>query len=282
VIELLVLDVGNTTVTAAWMAGGEAVERAVFPHANGLEGLTMFASVRRRIPAAVVGVNEVACARAISCLGDRLVRCAPTDFRAAAGNRCDPPESVGQDRLFNAAGVTSLPAVVVDAGTAITVDLVTADASGTPVFQGGSIAPGVGLSFRALHENTGRLPLVAPLEAGEVSSRGTNTEDAIRCGVVRGLAGLVERLVREVAVPPEGGGVSPRGTRPFGSGDRDGSGDGSGDPGRRRWRDGIPVTYLTGGDAALLQPYLDGDFVLDPDLMLRGIAVSACKAGGSP
>ncbi len=67
--------------------------------------------------------------------------------------------AVGQDRLLNALGAwtrAQQACVVIDAGTAVTVDFV----DGAGVFQGGAIAPGLNMMLRALHEHTAALPLL--------------------------------------------------------------------------------------------------------------------------
>jgi type III pantothenate kinase len=83
---------------------------------------------------------------------------------------------------------------VIDAGTAITYDLVTADAC----FVGGNIAPGLSLRFKALHEHTGRLPLVQP--DGDIPVVGYDTTTAIRSGVVLGLLGEIRNYIAELKV----------------------------------------------------------------------------------
>ena len=72
------------------------------------------------------------------------------------------PERVGLDRLAAAAAVNRLRspdrgAIIVDTGSAVTVDLVSADG----IFCGGAILPGIDMSARALHEFTDLLPLVS-------------------------------------------------------------------------------------------------------------------------
>jgi type III pantothenate kinase len=71
----------------------------------------------------------------------------------------DEPGSVGQDRLLDALGAFSRSnqaCVVIDAGTAVTVDFV----DGQGVFHGGAIAAGLAMMLDALHERTSRLPIV--------------------------------------------------------------------------------------------------------------------------
>jgi type III pantothenate kinase len=109
------------------------------------------------------------------------------------------PARVGTDRLLAALAARHRAGgacIVVDAGTAVTVDAV--DADGT--FLGGAIFPGPGLMARALADGTAQLPLV---EVGRefVPERaiGKNTEEAIRSGILGATAGAVERLLRDVA-----------------------------------------------------------------------------------
>ena len=111
------------------------------------------------------------------------------------------PERLGMDRLAAAVGAWSmaphegLPVLVVDAGTAITYDLVSAGGE----FLGGNIAPGIGIRLKSLHEHTGALPLVS--RDGETPLFGHDTQTAIRSGVIRGinheLEGYISALERE-------------------------------------------------------------------------------------
>lgn len=100
--------------------------------------------------------------------------------------RYSPRSSLGADRVAAAVGASVIcrgaAALVVDAGTAMTLDVI--DASGN--FLGGDIAPGMRLRLNSLHEATHLLPVV---EAdGPLPPFGTDTATAIRCGVVRGMA----------------------------------------------------------------------------------------------
>jgi len=112
------------------------------------------------------------------------------------------PEGVGRDRLVLAMGARELcgaPCVVVSAGTAITVDWVDRDGA----FAGGAIAPGFGLSARALHAGTALLPLVEP--AVPRHPVGRSTEEALVSGIYWACAGgvlaLVENYLREHEAP---------------------------------------------------------------------------------
>ncbi len=244
-IDLVVLDVGNTTATVALFTGERLLERRSFGHEDSsLADLCAF--VGRAPPGcavALAGVRPSACRRIADALGGaRPLFQAPRDFRAPIENACVPPENVGLDRLFNAAAAVSrhgLPAIVVDVGTAVTVDRV--DPPG--VFRGGAIAPGVRLAFEALQRGAELLPLVTPAPGQVPEALGTDTVPAIQSGVVRGLAGLVDRLVDDLAA-----GLA---------------------------ASGVPRVVLTGGDAPLLLPLLSCVPRYDADLTLHGIALGA-------
>ena len=102
------------------------------------------------------------------------------------------PETTGKDRLFAARAARELAggraAIVVDVGTAMTVDLV-ADGA----FQGGAIAPGPALLARALGGGAAQLFEVEP-RAG-VAALGRDTRSALEAGVVVGLRGAARALV---------------------------------------------------------------------------------------
>jgi len=119
------------------------------------------------------------------------------------------PDMVGIDRLLDAVAANGLrspgrPAVVVDVGSAVTVDLI----SPAGVFLGGAILPGIAMSARAMHTFTDLLPLVDMSElASPPPALGTATEPAMRSGLFWGAVGairqLIDRLGAEVGAPPE-------------------------------------------------------------------------------
>ena len=117
------------------------------------------------------------------------------DLEIPIVNKTEFPQRVGVDRLLNALAAYRLKksaVVVVDVGTAITVDAVSAKGE----FLGGAIAPGLRLASFSLAEKTSLLPLV---KVGKPSSAiGKNSEEAIKSGVFWGTVGLVDALVERV------------------------------------------------------------------------------------
>lgn len=127
-----------------------------------------------------------------------------TDFRTLVLDHETPlpfrvdyetPETLGRDRLAAVAGAQHLfpgqTCLVVDAGTCITYDLLTADG----VHLGGNIAPGIRMRLQAMHTFTARLP---EIEAGAWSDLvGKSTETALRNGAQWGVRFELEGYIRE-------------------------------------------------------------------------------------
>jgi type III pantothenate kinase len=111
----------------------------------------------------------------------------------------DNPLEVGADRIVN--GVAAFhkyggPCVVVDLGTAITFDAITAGAE----YLGGLICPGLGIAAQGLFKKAARLPLVDLREPEKLI--GTNTVGSIQSGLYYGTVGMIdgilERLIAEL------------------------------------------------------------------------------------
>jgi type III pantothenate kinase len=113
----------------------------------------------------------------------------------------DNPREVGADRVANAIGATRLigpPVIVVDFGTATTVDLVASDGS----YRGGAIAPGLEVSADALVTHASALRQVELLAPR--SPVGRSTVEAIQSGLIFGYAGLVDGLVGRIRASVDG------------------------------------------------------------------------------
>ncbi|MBN2476287.1 MAG: type III pantothenate kinase [Pirellulales bacterium] len=156
------------------------------------------------------------------------------------------PDMVGVDRLLDAVAANRLrepgrPAVVVDVGTAITVDLISADGA----FLGGAIMPGIGMSARALHEFTDLLPQIAMAElSSPPPALGAATVPAMRSGLFWGAVGAIRQLIEQLS----GG--------------------------------GNPQVFLTGGAGPTVAEMLGSSARYVPHLTLAGIAVSGGRRPG--
>ncbi len=114
-----------------------------------------------------------------------------TGIRIALEN----PKEVGADRIVNsAAAIAQFPegAIIVDSGTAITIDIV----SPQKVYLGGTIMPGITMSLDALVAKTAKLHKIS-LEKPD-SAIGKSTTDGIRAGIYFGFVGMIDRCIEEI------------------------------------------------------------------------------------
>ena len=202
---LLTLDVGNTNVCAALFDGERPIGDVVrFPsdreatsadwHGRFRSGVPIPAGMRvsGAILGSVVPPLDAPLGDAVRELFDvPLVDAAPI-VRRILPILLAEPEAIGVDRLLDALAAKErygAPVIVVDVGTATTLDLV--DRSGA--FAGGVIAPGPLLGAEALAARTAKLPRV-PLRRPE-SVIGVDTVSAIASGLYFGYAGLLEGVI---------------------------------------------------------------------------------------
>jgi len=108
------------------------------------------------------------------------------------------PHTLGVDRIALSVGAwTEYPGrnlLIIDAGTCITYDFVTEKGE----YLGGGISPGLQLRLQALHDYTAHLPLVEL--SGDPPLIATNTEDAIRSGVVHGTLAEIKGIIHDYAI----------------------------------------------------------------------------------
>lgn len=191
------------------------------------------------------------------------------DLSIPIPNTLDDDTTVGQDRQLDALGAftrSKQACIVIDAGTAVTVDFV----DGQGVFHGGAIAPGVRMMARALHEHTAALPSVniaeelkriaakpapTPSIAREMEDSpvgpvpfGKTTSEAIAIGVASAVRGLVRVLIDRYA----------------------------------EYYGAYPRVVATGGDASMLFEHDELVEIIVPDLALVGMlaAVSLLPEAG--
>jgi type III pantothenate kinase len=247
-INLLVLNVGNSRLAIGVFVAGSLEYVTRIPHDRRADWSGRIADAWGRISgrenAAVAGASvnpplvealEHAVAQAT---GEKVAWVGKgKQIDLPIGVKTEHPEQTGVDRVLNVAAAyeqMGKACVVVDAGTAITVDV----CNDKGEFLGGAIAAGVGMMSDALHEHTARLPrveLAAP--AGPV---GRNTEEAIRHGLYHGVRGMVKELTEHYA-------------ESLGS-----------------W----PEIIATGGDASALFEGWELIHAVAPDLTLYGIALA--------
>ena len=160
------------------------------------------------------------------------------------------PEEIGQDRLANAIAAQKyydVPAIILDLGTAVTLDIVSSAG-----YEGGIIAPGLGVMTHYLHEQTALLPRLEEKDLLEVEGAiGKSTIHAMQLGVAIGFSGMLDALLRRVFTELES---------------RDGK---------------APVVLSTGGSIANLVKEWAQKSCFVRDLTLIGLAVAFKRASQS-
>jgi type III pantothenate kinase len=264
---LVAIDAGNTEVKAAIVRDGRVLSvrraptraRVAAYDAEGLVadalgttgGVGALAAGATAIDAialvSVVPPWTEAVAELASRLRRPLLEATPSTIPIAV--RGPVRERVGADRLLNAFAALRLhgaPVIVVDLGTATTVDAVATDGA----FVGGSIAAGIGLGMAALASGTALLPRSA-LDTVPRHAIGRDTREAMQAGAILGHVGVVAELTRSIRheLAPDGARVT---------------------------------TVVTGGFAAAPWVSLLRDVdVVDPHLTLKGLAVLHAAAGAA-
>lgn len=211
--KLLVFDVGNSRLKAALYDDDRPIARASLSAVRDMAGEDCKARVvdvlesrfaprgtpdRCLVASVVRGADEVI-QKAVQAVWTIAPLVVDTEMDLGIDVAVPRPDHVGIDRLLQASEAFRVCAgsvVVAAFGSALTVDLVTADG----VFRGGTIAPGLGMGLRALYDETSLLPHVA-LQPPD-SAVGTDTTSCIRAGIVYGAVGAVERLFSELV--PDG------------------------------------------------------------------------------
>ena len=189
----LIIDIGNTTTKAALTKDGIIVRKERFPSADP-EVIARFIDGFTPRAAIVSSVSHDP-SRLLQFLRGRISRVYHLTWQSKYPFSTDykTPETLGVDRLAAAAGALvhhpGADLLVIDAGSAVTLDLVSGGA-----YRGGSISPGLTMRFRALNEYTGRLPLINKSDGFEFPAK--TTEDAIAGGVVMGLVYEINEYIR--------------------------------------------------------------------------------------
>jgi len=206
---LLVVDVGNTQTHFGTWRDGELVEHWRFATVRESTADELGAALRSLLELRGVTLGDLTASIVSSTvpqlgpewatmagryLSHEMLVVGP-GIKTGMAIRYDNPREIGADRLVNAVAAFDKvkgAVVVVDFGTAITYDPVSADGE----YLGGIITPGVEISMEALTARAAALPRVdiAPPR----SLIGKSTIDAIRSGIVYGFAGAVDAIVRRL------------------------------------------------------------------------------------
>ena len=251
--DIVAVDVGNSAIHLGWFEGaseGLPQPDNVFDLQNSLDDFGPLANwakqfVQADTPWCIASVNDVA---KIGLLQWLTKQRETSSIREVSHEHCpipiavDHPERVGIDRLMAAVAAWRMcanqPAIVIDAGTAVTVDLLRDGR-----FAGGAILPGMRMSAAALDRYTDKLPYIETVGIAPPDAIGKNTADAMKSGMFWGTVGAIRELASRMAESV----------------------------------DSPPRVFLTGGDSATIAPLLENAEHV-PNMVLSGIAITAALA----
>lgn len=247
---IVAIDIGNTqtvigifdegALAAHWRVG---TDRQKTEDEYGLQVLSMlqYAGIKsQEITGAAIASVVPPLTPVFEKMAQRYLGCSPLvigpGVRTGINIRYEHPKDVGPDRIANAVAAYQKyggPVIVVDFGTATTLDVISKDAE----YLGGAIAPGILTATEALFEKTARLPRIELQRPP--SAIGRNTVASMQAGIIFGFAGQVDELVRRVS----------------------------------RELGGKPYVVATGGLANLVAPESKTIQTVDPYLTLEGLYI---------
>lgn len=243
---VLAVDVGNTYIHFAFFLGDKIVRR------DSVKTVQTELALKRSVAAVLkrLRVDQVLVCSVVPAVTKVLEPLFQKSLGVKAGiigrdiivpikNRYSNPKQVGQDRLVCAYAASEMyghPAIVIDLGTAITLDVVSARRE----YLGGIIVPGIHITAETLFERTALLPLVEITKPKHLI--GKDTQGSILSGIFYGygemLKGLIGLLSKDSKTAPK--------------------------------------VILTGGHAKLMAEYIkDKVKIVEPDLVFKGILLLA-------
>jgi type III pantothenate kinase len=195
--DYLLIDVSNSYAKLAFASTKRVSNPARIPTAELSSSVVAEFLRRREVKKLVVSSVVPAKNSAISQAAHKRTQVLWLDSKLKLGVAIDypKPQSIGSDRLANAAAVAELygcPAIVVDFGTTVTFDVVSKERS----YIGGVIAPGLEAMTNYLYQRTALLPRLSLKEPHRVVGR--STVEAMRSGAIFGYRGLVREILARI------------------------------------------------------------------------------------
>ena len=195
-IEYLLIDVSNSFTKLAFSTRDRVGRAIKIPTKKLTRGALEQHLGKRAVNAIVVSSVVPAKNRTIAnAAGKTRVLFIDADCELGVGVDYPAPQTIGADRLANAAAVAELygrPAIVVDFGTAVTFDVVSRDGN----YVGGVIAPGLEAMTSFLYQRTALLPKLTLREPA--SAIGRTTRAAMMSGAIYGYRGLVREIIARI------------------------------------------------------------------------------------
>ncbi|MEI6061619.1 MAG: type III pantothenate kinase [Bacteroidota bacterium] len=193
-----IIDAGNTLTKLALFQGREMLAFSSHPGMD-LELIRLFCADNVQVENAILSsVREYP--SEIETFLRRYFKTLILDHQTPVPvtTKYNTPETLGKDRLAGVIGARALmpgsDILVIDAGTAITYDFISAAAE----YAGGSISPGIAMRYKALHAYTSRLPLLDYYDDAKLI--GDDTCSSMHSGVLNGIVAEVEGIIQRYQI----------------------------------------------------------------------------------
>jgi type III pantothenate kinase len=230
----LIIDIGNTLVKAAVFEADNIVFKSTFNKDSLEEGLIQLCETYTISGAIVSNVSNFPKDFSTILPRNMTILVLDQNTKVPFNNFYATPQTLGVDRIALMAGAAlQYPGnncLVIDAGSCITFDFLDQENN----YFGGAISPGIEMRYKAVHQQTAKLPLLKPIP--EIPSLGNSTENAIHLGVLNGVIKEIEGIIAQYEVIYEN----------F-------------------------TTILTGGDVNFLSKNLKSTIFAKPNFLLEGL-----------
>jgi type III pantothenate kinase len=231
-MQSIVVDIGNTSIKYGIFEGDTLVEQGHFQGLDELPQKLLHQPYENAIIATVAGNSQIIKERLV--VHGKLIELS-AQTALPVFNQYKTPETLGVDRIAAAVGANYFfpgrNCLVFDAGTSITHEFITSNGS----YQGGGIAPGIAMKFKALHTFTKRLPLIEQVSE-TYPLTGQTTQESILSGVLNGTVAELNGIIQQYSAIATD-----------------------------------LVVILCGGDAGFFESKLKGRIFVVPELVLIGL-----------
>jgi type III pantothenate kinase len=196
--QQLVLDLGNTVIKLALFTN----DQLVFVNKYTYNQLTELDEELSLYKANIIVSSVISDAKLKIILDEKHSFYRMIDLKLPFQNKYETPETLGQDRIANAASMMHFAnnknAICIDLGTCLKIDFKNTQNE----YLGGSISPGIKLRYQSLSHFTGKLPLVEKMKLTKLT--GTDTISSIQSGVMNGINAEINGLISKYSQENQG------------------------------------------------------------------------------
>jgi type III pantothenate kinase len=191
----IAIDIGNTQIKTGIFDGDILVHRETFPSSSLNDPLVRLCSKYEIKMGILSHVSRLETEQIQEIREHMDLLLLDQNTKVPFENLYATPDTLGVDRIALAAAAATKfsgePVLVIDAGTCITFDFVSANQQ----YEGGSISPGIAMRYKAVHRFTANLPILTP--ENEIPVQGNSTTNALHKGILSGVIYEIDGVIEE-------------------------------------------------------------------------------------